>query len=265
LTAGQQALDDAIKQCKFLQTLIRKKSTKQVWSDDERGTIKGTCLSWFNNHKPKVLPELDANVLPPADIIYDRMLTASERAGSRSQYNQNIKSLHSELLKIRSKQMAVASRGVATSDLTPNFAVLIPDPKMQSILENRWNECVLCLHAPAPMAATVMMGGLLEGLLLARVNKETNKQPIFTAKASPKDAKTGNPLQLKDWTLKDYIDVVHELKWITVSAKDVGGVLRDYRNYIHPQKELSHGVKLVPDDAGVLWEVAKSISKQLLK
>jgi hypothetical protein len=45
----------------------------------------------------------------------------------------------------------------------------------------------------------------------------------------------------------------------------VGVVLRDYRNYIHPQKELSHGVTLVPDDAGVLWEVAKSISKQLLK
>ena len=75
------------------------------------------------------------------------------------------------------------------------------------------------------MAATVMMGGLLEGLLLARVNKEPNQQHIFTAKNSPKDRKTGNPLPLKDWGLKDYIDVAHELKWITVSAKDVGVVL----------------------------------------
>src|SRR5207248_10885167 len=80
-----------------------------------------------------------------------------------------------------------------------------------------------------------------------------------------KDKRTGNPLPLKDWTLKDYIDVAHELRWITQSARDVGGVLRDYRNYIHPQKELSHGITLVPDDAVVLWEVAKSISKQLLK
>lgn len=110
-----------------------------------------------------------------------------------------------------------------------------------------------------------MMGGLLEGLLLARVNREPNQQPIRTAKAAPKDRKTGTPLPLKDWTLKDFIDVAHELRWVTVSAKDVSIVLRDYRNYIHPQKELSHGVTLQSEDASVLWEVAKSISKQLLK
>jgi hypothetical protein len=265
MTAAQQALDDAIKRCKFLQGLLRKKITKQVWAEDERSTIKATCLAWFNSQKPKILPELDSTALSGVDGLYDRMLNASERAGARSQYQQSTKALHTELLQVRSKQMVVASKAVSTSDMTPSFAVLIPDAKMQSILENRWNECVLCLQAPAPMAATVMMGGLLEGLLLARVNKEPNKQHIFTAKSSPKDSKTGNPLQLKDWTLKDYIDVAHELKWITVSAKDVGVVLRDYRNYIHPQKELSHGVTLVPDDAGVLWEVAKSLSKQLLK
>jgi hypothetical protein len=193
------------------------------------------------------------------------MLNASERAGSRSKYLESIKSLHAELLDIRSKQMAAASKVVATSDVPPSFATLIPDAKMQGILERRWAECVLCLHAPAPMAATVMMGGLLEGLLLARVNRESNQQRVFTANNSPKDRKTNNPLPLKDWGLKDYIAVAHELKWITVSAKDVGVVLRDYRNYIHPQKELSHGITLVSDDAGILWEVAKSISKQLLK
>lgn len=265
MTAGQQALDDAIKQCKRLQKLLRKKTDRQVRTEDERGTIKATCVTWFNSQRPKIAMELEADAFSVADGLYDRMLSTSERAGTRSQYLESIRSLHTELLKIRSKQMVVASKTIATSDKRPNFAILIPDPKMQSILENRWNECVLCLQAPAPMAATVMMGGLLEGLLLARVNKEPNKQPIFTAKSSPKDAKTGNPLQLKDWTLKDYIDVAHELRWITVSAKDVGVVLRDYRNYIHPQKELSHGVTLVVDDAGVLWEVAKSISKQLLK
>ena len=265
MTAGQFALDDAMKRCKFLQALLRKKTTKQVWADDERDTIKATCLAWFNNQNPKVSAELEAGALTKADRIYDQILKASERAGSRTQYQQNLKTLHSELLEIRSKQMVAATKTKATSDVTPSFAILIPDPKMQGILERRWSECVLCLQAPAPMAATVMMGGLLEGLLLARINKEPNQQHIFTAKNSPKDRKTGNPLPLKDWGLKDYIDVAHELKWITVSAKDVGAVLRDYRNFIHPQKELSHGVTLVPDDAVILWEVAKSISKQLLR
>jgi hypothetical protein len=265
MTAGQQALDDAVKRCKFLQALLRKKATKQVWADEERDTIKATCLAWFNTQRPKISPELDSVALANADHLYDGMLKASERAGSRSKYQKSLKTLHGELLEIRSKQMVAASKTVATSDVAPSFAVLIPDAKMQGILERRWVECVLCLYAPAPMAATVMMGGLLEGLLLARINKEPSQQHIFTAKNSPKDKKTGNPLPLKDWGLKDYIAVAHELKWITVSAKDVGVVLRDYRNYIHPQKELSHGITLVADDAGILWEVAKSISKQLLK
>jgi hypothetical protein len=50
-----------------------------------------------------------------------------------------------------------------------------------------------------------------------------------------------------------------------VAAKDVSVVLRDYRNYIHPQKELSHGVSLTTPDAQILWEIGKSISRQLLK
>lgn len=264
MTEAQQALDDAIKRCDFLRKLLRKKDARQVWADDERTTIKATCLAWFNNQKPHIARPLDSRALDGANALFNKMLKASERAGSRSRYLQSLKQLRKELLEIRSKQV-LTSETTITDDLPPSFATLIRDPRMQDILVRRWGECVTCLHAPAPMAATVMMGGLLEGLLLARVNKDSNQQPIFTAAGAPKDRKTGDPLPLKEWTLKNFIDVAHELRWISQSAKDVGDVLRDYRNYIHPQKELSHGITLTSDDAPILWEVAKSISKQLLK
>jgi hypothetical protein len=64
--------------------------------------------------------------------------------------------------------------------------------------------------------------------------------------------------------LASYIDVGHDLKWISRSAKDVAAILRDYRNYIHPEKERSHGVVLTADDATMLWEVTKSLSRELL-
>jgi hypothetical protein len=98
---------------------------------------------------------------------------------------------------------------------------------MKTILEGRWSEITSCVTAKAPLAATVMMGGLLEGLLLARVNNHANKSEIFTASAAPKD-KAGKTLPLKDWTLQNYIGVAHELKWITQTVKDIGEVLRDY-------------------------------------
>lgn len=262
---GQEALGDAIKRCDFLRKLLRKKRSKQVWAEDERETIKATCLAWFNNQKPSIQGDLDPQILGTADAIFDALLNASDRAGSRSQYQRNLKRLRAELLSLRSKQMQAASKKRRTQDSSPSFAVLIHDARMQDILLRRWTECVACLEGSAPMAATVMMGGLLEGLLLARINKQPNQQPIFTAKSAPKDKKTGIPLLLKDWTLKNFIDVAHELGWISESAKDVGEVLRDYRNYIHPQKELSHGIVLKNDDAVLLWEIAKSIAKQLLR
>jgi hypothetical protein len=134
---------------------------------------------------------------------------------------------------------------------------------MQAILAQRWRECVICVNSGAPLAATVMMGGILEGLLLARINQLPNQSSVFTATAAPKD-KAGKTLPLKDWTLKNYIDVAHELKWITTTAKDIGEVMRDYRNYIHPQKELSHGITLVEGDAQMLWEIAKGVVRQIL-
>ena len=135
---------------------------------------------------------------------------------------------------------------------------------MQRILQNRWQECVLCVKAGAPLGATVMMGGILEGLLLARINQLPNQAPVHTAKFAPRD-RMGRTLPLKDWTLKDYIDVAQELTWIAPTAKDIGAVLRDYRNYIHPQKELSHGISLTPSDAAMLWNIAKNMIVQVLK
>ncbi|MCE3272243.1 MAG: hypothetical protein K0S57_2640 [Ramlibacter sp.] len=109
-----------------------------------------------------------------------------------------------------------------------------------------------------------MMGGLLEALFVARANRLTNKSALFSAAAAPIDGKTKKALELRHWTLAPYIDVGHELMWISRSAKDIAVVLRDYRNYVHPEKERSHGVTLVQDDAMMLWEVTKGLAKELL-
>jgi hypothetical protein len=136
---------------------------------------------------------------------------------------------------------------------------------MQVSLQSRWQECVICVKNGASLGATVMMGDLIEGLLLARINQLTDKAPVFTATAAPKDKKTGKTQPLPFWGLKDFIDVAHELGWITTTAKNIGDVLRDYRNYIHPQKELSNEVSLAPGDAEMLWNIAKTMITQVLK
>ena len=45
----------------------------------------------------------------------------------------------------------------------------------------------------------------------------------------------------------------------------MGQVLRDYRNYIHPEKELSHGVTIAAEDTAMFVNVFSSIAEQIIK
>ncbi len=229
--------------------------------------VKATALTWFNTHRPAVISALPQDSVKGIDKLYQELLTWCERHTVRSKYMEHIAQIRAALVGTRSEAVISTATIAANlaSDQPPDFSPLVSDPKMQAILTRRWLECVSCVQAKAPLAATVMMGGLLEAVLLARVHQAPNKAPIFTAAAAPKDSTTGKTKPLGEWALKNYIDVAHELKWITVSVKSVSEVLRDYRNYIHPHKELSHAVTLQPDDAGLFWEISKTIARQVLK
>lgn len=150
------------------------------------------------------------------------------------------------------------------NDDSPDFSILVPDQQMADIVSQRWDECRKCVDAKAYLAATVMMGGLLETLFVSCANRMSDKPPLFKAKSTPLDPKSKKAIPLQQWTLRPYIDVAHELGWITRSGKDIAEVLRDYRNYVHPEKQRSHNVTLNVDDARMFWDVTKNLTAQLL-
>jgi len=261
MSGGSDAASAALIEVDRIRAAFKRKRTKQVWSQDERTLVKATASAWFNDHRKHLSNIVD---LAAADKLYQNLLNASDRATSRSSYTTGLKALREILLALRGQSLTMTEQASAAGDAPPDFSPLSSDANMQGILRDRWEECVRCVDANAPLAATVMMGGLLETMLLGRINRESNQAPIYTAKAAPKD-KAGKTLQLREWGLKDYIAVAHELKWITVSAREVADVLRDFRNYIHPHKQHTHGVKLSHDDAALFWGVSKSITVQVLK
>jgi hypothetical protein len=267
---GQVTIDAAVAEADSLRKVLKRQNGKQVKSEDERQIIKATALAWFKKHRPVIVAILGEDQVSDADALYRGLIEATGRATTRAKYLDALRAVKIRLGVLQSDHVisltapSSTQPPAGTSDNPPQFSPLISDPKMQAILAQRWQECVICVNSGAPLAATVMMGGILEGLLLAKINQLSNKGPVFTAKAAPKDKNTGQTLPLKDWGLKNYIDVAPELKWITTTAKDIGEVMRDYRNYIHPQKQFSHGFNLVQGDAHMLWEIAKSLILQIV-
>jgi hypothetical protein len=108
------------------------------------------------------------------------------------------------------------------------------------------------------------MGGLLEALFVARSKQLPDKAILFAVPSAPKNPKTGTALPLQEWMLKSYLQVGHEIHWITQTARDVAAVLGEYRNYVHPEKEHRHGVALGQEDSAILWGVTKNLVAQLL-
>lgn len=234
-------------------------------SREERDLAKSTVLAWFNSHLSSVREATGVEVCNAINDLYRQLIEFTDKAILRSKYDACLKDIKKELASLRKHVVLGHSAPPAdTSNSPPDFSQLIGDTAMKGILRERWLECVTCTMNGAPLAATVMMGGLLETLLLTRFNREADKSKIFSAATAPQDRNTGKPLQLKEWTLRHYLDVAHELGWITKSTKEVGEVLRDFRNYVHPYKQASHGVVLKTDDARLFWEVCKEITRQLL-
>jgi hypothetical protein len=156
LSAIEQ-IDAAASEVDRLRKSLARSKQQQVRSNDDRLAIKATALAWFQAHSPALGGLVDEQQLSVVDECYVRLSESSERHRSREKYLTELKDLKSRLIQLRSS--ALSRPPSQESETPPDFSPLIGDPAMQKILAGRWTECVNCLHAPAPLAATVMMGG----------------------------------------------------------------------------------------------------------
>jgi hypothetical protein len=266
VSAAADGVNNAIQAVTALRTALRRvRGRAQVRAQGEKAALAALSNDWYQRQSPPIR-KIGSVRLDTSDKFFTKILDASERSPSRASCVDTLRELHEELISVRSQVVAAESVAAAAPKATPvpSFATVITNPDMQRILTRRWQEAERCLGADAGLASMVMTGGLLEALIMARIERLADKKSVFTAKAAPKD-KAGKTLAQKEWTLHNYIEIAHELGWIGETAKSVGVVLRDYRNYIHPYKELSEGVTLTSDDAAMLWTVFVTLTDQILK
>ena len=132
-------------------------------------------------------------------------------------------------------------------DITP----LELDIGLENVINQRLNEIEACMKSKAWLSVIFLTGSTLEGLLL---DKATKNPVIFNkAKSAPK--KEGRVKNFPDWSLKDLIDVSHELKFIGIDVKKHGHALRDFRNYIHPRQQVVEDFKPDEHTAEIAWQV----------
>lgn len=146
---------------------------------------------------------------------------------------------------------------------TPAFGRLVEDEEMVSVLAFRWEEAQRCSQAKAYLATVVMMGGILEGVLLSKMQK--HPEIVNRAKRAPRDRKTKQVKRFAEWGLATMIEVAHELRWIKEDVKGFSDTLRDFRNLVHPSAEFAGMARPDEGTCEICWKVVGVAIRQLLK
>ena len=213
-----QVIDNTLTDVELAIKHAKSGKSVQISKADDRDYFKSVAYAWFHARRPAI-EELWSEIdLTQISDCFATIIDSTAKKAARSTYQSSLKCAKQHLIELRRTTVSIPTPLIGTTnDSPPDFSRLVSDNVMQQILQGHWNECQKCIAANAYLAATVMMGGLLEALFVAYANTLADKSPMFSAKTTPRDSKTKKPIQLSKWTLRPYIDVGHELGWISVS------------------------------------------------
>jgi len=127
--------------------------------------------------------------------------------------------------------------------------------KLKEIAERDFKELQLAWISRSWKSVIILSGGLLEALLL-----DTLLQDQKSALACPKVPK--KKPNLMEWNLSELITVANDLKKIKVGVDKLSYSLREYRNLVHPGKELTSGFEVKEEEATIALNVVKMVLRE---
>jgi hypothetical protein len=208
-----------------------------------------------------------------------RLADPREYRGNQKQVSQAITALN-EILMVEGLKVEIEGVKAKLKEITPQFVKETEEPELKplpppdflklklepglgEILADRWNQAQKCINSEAYLAATIIMGSMLEGMFLAVLQKFPKEGN--TSKAAPVDPRTEKVKYFADWSLSDMINVAHEADWIDLDVKKFSHALREFRNLIHPYQQMV--VKAFPDKdtCEISWLVVQAAANDLAK
>lgn len=231
----------------------------------------GSTRKWWTLD---VLNQLTENNLRAVVL---RLADPREYRGNQQQVSQAITRLN-EILMVEGLQVELDGVKPKLKEITPQFVKqseeldlkplpppdflnLKLEPGLAEILADRWEQAQKCLNAGVYLPATIVMGSMLEGMLLAVLQQFP--QEANTCKAAPHNQRSGKVKYFADWSLSDMINVAHEAGWLDLDVKKFSHALREFRNLIHPYQQMI--VKTFPDKdtCEISWLVVQAAANDL--
>ena len=125
----------------------------------------------------------------------------------------------------------------------------VADERFRELLHRDFDELEICLEHKANKSVLILSGSIIETVLL-----EYFVHHNITTKSRN---------QILKLTLAELIDEAVSTKLLSAKTKDLSSVIRNYRNLIHPGKEIRTNEEFDYDTAVVSYSLVKIVIKEL--
>ena len=112
----------------------------------------------------------------------------------------------------------------------------VADPKLRDVLHQFHSEAVEAYRANRHVAAVVLSGAVLEGILTFALMKR--EAEAIQKLQEMRGKKLKKPRPISEWHLEDLIEVASRIGLVGETAAKAAPAIRDFRNMIHPYKLL---------------------------
>ena len=133
----------------------------------------------------------------------------------------------------------------------------ITDNKLRELIEKDWKEINSVFYAGAWKSCVLLCGSVLEGILINELSKVLQRANVEYQNQKKKNAPT-----LDRWDLIDLVDVANKLNVFSKRTFYLTHAIREFRNLIHPGKQLREHLEITEEQAHIVFNAIKDLQKE---
>lgn len=206
------------------------------------------------------------------DELY-KALSCYEKAialdSTESLYQNNLKRIQTLIKQKNEKELCRIAESLTTYDLDEigygipicKRILSISDRDMRDILFRDLRECAIAVVASQDKMATIMCGSIIEAILMYKITEKN----ITHYDISAISKKSGsNHSAVSNMGLNELLFVADKEALLDTNSYHLGHYIRNYRNVVHPAKEIRMKEDITHENVLTMWSVLLRIITELL-
>ena len=167
----------------------------------------------------------------------------------------------SEMSVIKTKLTVKNLNGIGYTTQLCQKVMSITDENLRNIIFRDLKECAIAVVAGQDKMATIMCGSVIEALLMHKIEERSIAKYDVS---EINNSRRASNYPINEMALNELLFVAEKENIIAKNTYHLGHYIRDYRNVVHPAKEVRMHEGISHSNVETMWAVLKRLIEELL-